>query len=189
MQSQFFPGNRLVVFIAIALLALCIALLFSLYARSKPVIKIGILHSLTGTMAVNEMPLVDVLQLAIEEANASGGINGQKLAAVVVDCRSDATYCAEQAEHLIIEERVSALFGCWTSSCRKALKPIVEMHRHILFYPLQHEGVEQSPNIIYTGATPNQQIIPGVHWALKNWANASIWQVLIMSFRAWQISS
>lgn len=167
MQSQFFQKNRLVVVILIALFLLVMVLLFSLYARSKPVIKIGILHSLTGTMASSETPLVDALQLGIAESNATGGINGQMIEAVVVDCRSDAAYCAQQAEHLISEEKVSALFGCWTSSCRKAVKPVVEKHRHLLFYPLQYEGLEISPNIIYTGAAPNQQIIPGVNWALQ----------------------
>jgi urea transport system substrate-binding protein len=118
-------------------------------------------------MAVSERPLVDGLQLAIEEANAAGGINGQQIEAVVVDCRSDWPYCAQQAERLITEEKVSALFGCWTSACRKAVKPVVEKHRHLLFYPVQYEGMESSPNLIYTGATPNQQIIPGVNWALQ----------------------
>jgi urea transport system substrate-binding protein len=146
---------------------LCLALLI-LHARVRPVIKIGILHSLTGTMVISEKPLVDALQFAIEEVNAAGGINGQKVEAVIRDCRSDANYCAQQAEKLITEEKVSALFGCWTSTCRKAVKPVVEKHRHLLFYPVQYEGMEQSPNIIYTGAAPNQQIIPGTRWALDN---------------------
>ncbi|MBI3222536.1 MAG: ABC transporter substrate-binding protein [Nitrosomonadales bacterium] len=135
---------------------------------SKPV-RIGVLHSLTGTMASSEAKLVDALHLAIEEANAAGGINGRKIEASVVDCRSDAAYCAQQAERLIVEEKVSALFGCWTSVCRKAVKPIVEKHRHLLFYPLQYEGLEQSHDIVYTGAAPNQQLIPMVNWALQNY--------------------
>jgi urea transport system substrate-binding protein len=132
-----------------------------------PTIKIGVLHSLTGTMAIAEKPLADALHLAVEEANAAGGIKGQKIEAVVADCRSDAAYCAQQAERLITQEKVSALFGCWTSICRKAVKPVVEKHQHLLFYPMQYEGMEMSPNIIYTGAAPNQQIIPGVSWALE----------------------
>ncbi|GAO36929.1 ABC transporter substrate-binding protein [Sulfuricella sp. T08] len=132
-----------------------------------PNIKIGVLHSLTGTMATSEKPLVDALQLAIEEANAAGGIKGRKIEALVADCRSDANYCAQQAERLITEEKVSALFGCWTSTCRKAVKPVVEKHQNLLFYPVQYEGMEISPNIIYTGTVPNQQIIPGVSWALE----------------------
>lgn len=167
MQKQFFLKSRLTVVISIALVLLCVMLLLSQYWRSKPPVKIGILHSLSGTMAVSEKPLVDALQLAIEEANAAGGINGHAIEAVVADCRSDASYCAEQAERLITEEKVSALFGCWTSSCRKALKPVVEKHQHLLFYPVQYEGMEQSPGIIYTGAAPNQQVIPGVRWALE----------------------
>jgi urea transport system substrate-binding protein len=135
---------------------------------AAPNIRIGVLHSLTGTMATNEKPLVDALRLAIDEANAEGGIEGRKIEAVVVDCRSDAAYCARQAERLIEQEKVSALFGCWTSDCRKAVKPVVEKHRHLLFYPVQYEGMEMSPNIVYTGAAPNQQIIPGTRWALEN---------------------
>ncbi len=138
------------------------------YSAVAPNIRVGVLHSLTGTMAISEKPMVDALQLAIEEANAAGGINGQKIEARVTDCRSDAAYCAQQAERLITQEKVQALFGCWTSTCRKAVKAVVEKHRHLLFYPLRHEGMEQSPNIIYTGAAPNQQIIPATHWALEN---------------------
>lgn len=171
MQKQFFLNNRLAIVLSIALILFCAILLFSQYGRDKPVIKIGILHSLTGTMALNETSLVDALQLGLEESNATGGINGQTIVAVVADCRSDAAYCAQQAERLITEEKVDALFGCWTSACRKAVKPIVEKHRHLLFYPLQYEGMEISPNIIYTGATPNQQIIPAVNWAVENLGN------------------
>ncbi len=152
---------------AVALSVLCAAVLFVLYGNARPVIKVGILHSLSGTMALNEAKLVDVLRMAVEQANAAGGIDGQQLEASVVDCRSDAAYCAQQAERLITEEKVSVLFGCWTSTCRKALKPVVEKHQHLLFYPVQYEGMEISPNIIYTGAAPNQQIIPGVNWALE----------------------
>jgi urea transport system substrate-binding protein len=119
-------------------------------------------------MATSERPIVNALQLAIEEANAEGGINGKMIEAVVADCRSDAAYCATEAERLITHEKVKALFGCWTSACRKAVKPVVEARHHLLFYPLQYEGMELSPNIIYTGAAPNQQIIPAVYWALEH---------------------
>lgn len=138
------------------------------YVRTKPSIKIGVLHSLTGTMAVSETPLVDAVRLAVEEANQSGGVNGQPIEMVVADCRSDAAYCAQQAEKLITKDRVQALFGCWTSSCRKAVKHVVEKHHHLLFYPVQYEGLEQSPDIFYTGAAPNQQVIPMALWALRN---------------------
>jgi len=137
------------------------------YGRAKPAIKIGVLHSLTGTMASSEMPLVDAVRLAVEEANESGGVNGRQIEMIVADCRSDAVYCAQQAEKLITRDDVQVLFGCWTSACRKAVKTVVEKHHHLLFYPLQYEGLEQSPDIIYTGAAPNQQIIPMALWALQ----------------------
>lgn len=167
MRKHFFARNKLIIVILMALLAMCVAVLFSMHGNARPVIKVGVLHSLSGTMAASEKPLVEALQLAMEEANAEGGINGQIIEAVVADCRSDAAYCAQQAERMITVEGVSALFGCWTSTCRKALKPVVEQHQHLLFYPVQYEGIEISPNIIYTGAAPNQQIIPGVNWALE----------------------
>ena len=134
----------------------------------KPVVKIGVLHSLTGTMAASETPLVDAVRLAVEEANRSGGVNGAKIEMIVTDCRSDNAYCAKQAEKLIEKDKVQALFGCWTSGCRKAVKPVVEAHHHLLFYPVQYEGLEQSSDIVYTGAAPNQQIIPMVNWALQH---------------------
>jgi len=166
--SDFLVKKKLMLAIITVLALSCAALLFKFYGGGKPAIKVGILHSLSGTMALNEAKLVDMLQMAIDEANAAGGINGQRIEAVVADCRSEADYCAAQAERLISEEKVSALFGCWTSACRKAVLPVVEGHQHLLFYPLQHEGMEISPNIIYTGAVPNQQIIPGANWALEN---------------------
>jgi urea transport system substrate-binding protein len=135
--------------------------------QSKPNIRIGILHSLTGTMAASETPLVDALRLAVEEANQSGGIDGAQIEMLVADCRSDAAYCAQQADKLITRDKVQALFGCWTSACRKAVKPVVEKYHHLLFYPLQYEGLEQSPDIIHTGAVPNQQVIPMVSWAMQ----------------------
>ena len=156
-----------VILLAVALLAG--VLLYSQYGRAKPSIKIGVLHSLTGTMAVSETPLVDAVRLAVEEANQTGGVNGQPIEMIVVDCRSDAAYCAQQAEKLITQDGVQALFGCWTSACRKAVKLVVEKHHHLLFYPLQYEGLEQSPDIIYTGAAPNQQIIPMALWALRQY--------------------
>ncbi len=138
------------------------------FSRIKPAIKIGVLHSLTGTMAASEAPLVDAVRLAVEEANQAGGLNGAQIEMIVSDCRSEADYCAQQAEQLITRDKVHALFGCWTSSCRKAVKPVVEKYHHLLFYPVQYEGLEQSPDIIYTGAAPNQQITPMVIWALRH---------------------
>ncbi|MDO8465184.1 MAG: ABC transporter substrate-binding protein [Gallionella sp.] len=160
------PNLLVAITIAVALLAS--ALLYVQSGRARQTIKIGVLHSLTGTMASSEVPLVDAVRLAVEEANQSGGVNGRQIEMVVVDCRSDAAYCAQQAGKLITRDGVQALFGCWTSACRKAVKTVVEKHRHLLFYPLQYEGLEKSPDIIYTGAAPNQQIIPMALWALQH---------------------
>ena len=164
------PGGKssLLVFIPMAVALLAGALLYGQYGRDKPGIRIGVLHSLTGTMASSEAPLVDAVRLAVEEANASGGVNGAQIEMIVEDCRSEAAYCAQQAEKLITRDKVQALFGCWTSACRKAVKTVVEKHHHLLFYPLQYEGLEQSPDIIYTGTTPNQQVIPMALWALQH---------------------
>ncbi|MFT5704507.1 MAG: urea transport system substrate-binding protein [Shewanella sp.] len=131
-------------------------------------VKIGILHSMTGTMSFSERDLVDVISLAIKEINLDGGLLGKELEAVLADGASNPNKFAIEAERLITEDKVAVIFGCWTSSCRKSVKPVIEMHHHLMFYPLQYEGLEQSPNIIYTGATPNQQIIPSIHWALEN---------------------
>ncbi len=133
-----------------------------------PPIRIGVLHSLSGTLADSERPLVDAVRLAAEEINADGGLLGRPIELVVVDGKSDPAHFAAEAERLITQEKISVLFGCWTSSCRRAVAPVVESHRHLLFYPVQYEGLEQSPNIIYTGAAPNQQIIPGARWAIDN---------------------
>jgi urea transport system substrate-binding protein len=138
------------------------------YARTQLGIRVGVLHSLSGPMTASEKPLVDAIQLAIEEANASGGINGRKIEALVIDCGSDPAYCAQEAERLITQEYVEVLFGCWTAGCRRAVGKVVETHRHLLLYALRYEGMEQSPNIIYGGAVPNQLVMPAVHWALEN---------------------
>jgi urea ABC transporter urea binding protein len=132
-------------------------------APGRP-LKVGILHSRTGTMALSERPVIDATLFAIEELNAKGGIRGRPVEAVVEDGASDWPTFALKAEKLITQDQVCTLFGCWTSASRKAVKPVVEKHNHLLFYPLQYEGLEQSPNIVYTGAAPNQQIIPAVKW-------------------------
>ena len=168
MRLQPRDKTKLIVVIPVAVVMLFLALLYGLPGSYKPSIKIGVLHSLTGTMAMSEAPLVDAVRLAVEEANQSGGVNGAQIEMIVSDCRSDAEYCAQQAEKLITQDKVQALFGCWTSDCRKAVKSVVEKHHHLLFYPLQYEGLEESPDIIYTGTVPNQQIIPAVVWALQN---------------------
>jgi len=140
-------------------------------------IRVGVLHALSGPTAENEKPLVEALQLAIEDANAAGGIKGRKIQALVADCGPDPAHCAQEAERLITQEQVQALFGCWTSACRKAVKPVVEKHHHLLFYALRYEGMEQSTNILYGGAVPNQLVMPAVHWALVHLGNqGGSWQ-------------
>ncbi len=131
-------------------------------------IRIGVLHSATGTMALSERPLVDAIRLAVEEINRAGGAGGRRLEMVVADGKSDPAVFASEAERLIAEEEVAALFGCWTSASRKAVKEVVERHAHLLFYSLQYEGLEQSEHIVYMGAAPNQQILPAVRWSLAN---------------------
>ncbi|SIS68263.1 urea ABC transporter substrate-binding protein [Insolitispirillum peregrinum] len=136
-------------------------------SRNKP-IKVGVLHSLSGTMAVSERNVADATLYAIEDINRHGGLLGRKVEAVVVDGRSDWGVFASAAERLITQDKVSAVFGCWTSACRKTVKPIFERRDAVLFYPVQYEGLEQSPNIVYTGAAPNQQIIPAIKWTLDH---------------------
>lgn len=135
--------------------------------QSAAPIRVGILHSLSGTMAVSEQSLVDAAMMAIDEINARGGVLGRKLLPVIEDGASDWPTFALKAEKLIVEDKVASVFGCWTSSSRKSVLPIVEKHRNLLWYPVQYEGEESSPNIIYTGATPNQQIIPAVDWCRR----------------------
>lgn len=134
----------------------------------KKTIKIGVLHSLTGTMAISETSVVDATLLAIEEINKNGGLLGRKIEPIVADGRSDLSTFAKEAERLLKEEKVAVVFGCWTSASRKIVKKIFEKFNHLLFYPVQYEGLERSPNIVYTGAAPNQQIIPAIKWCFDN---------------------
>ncbi len=147
-------------------LAAVLGIFVWLRPHPAPPIRIGVLHSLTGTMAVSERPLVAAVRLAVEEINSAGGLLGRPVEMVVADGRSENRAFAAEAERLIVRDKVSVLFACWTSACRKAVKPVVERHHALMFYPLPYEGLEQSPNIYYTGSTPNQQIIPGTRWAL-----------------------
>jgi urea transport system substrate-binding protein len=119
-------------------------------------------------MGLSEKPVAEATLLAIEEINQQGGILGRRIEPISVDPRSDDQVFAEEAERLITREGVSTLFGCWTSSSRKSVELVVEKHNHLLFYPVQYEGLEQSPNVVYTGALPNQQIIPAVKWSFDN---------------------
>jgi len=150
-------------------LGLAVSLLFYWQVKfNKDPIKVGVLHSQTGTMAISEKPVIESTLMAIEEINERGGILGKKIKPIVVDGQSDADEFARKAESLINQEKVSVVFGCWTSDCRKTVKPIFEANNSLLVYPVQYEGLEQSPNIVYTGAAPNQQIIPAVKWAFDN---------------------
>jgi urea transport system substrate-binding protein len=137
-------------------------------AASGETIKVGILHSLTGTMAISETTVVEAEKLAIKEINAMGGIGGKQIEAIIEDGASDWDVFKEKAEKLIDQDKVAVVFGCWTSASRKAVKDVFEAKDHILFYPLQYEGQECSKNIFYTGAAPNQQIEPAVDWLLEN---------------------
>lgn len=127
-------------------------------------IVVGILHSQTGPMAVSERAMIDAEVFALEQLDRSGGLLGRPVRWVIADGASDWQTFAAEADRLIREERVAVIFGCWTSACRKGVLPIVESADHLLVYPMAYEGMEQSPNIVYTGAAPNQQITPAVQW-------------------------
>ena len=131
-------------------------------------IKVGILHSLSGTMAISETTVVDAEMLAIDEINAAGGVLGKQIIPIKEDGASDWPTFAEKAAKLIDNDQVVTVFGCWTSASRKAVLPVFESKKHMLWYPVQYEGQECSKNIFYTGATPNQQIEPAVDWLLEN---------------------
>ncbi len=131
-------------------------------------IKVGILHSLSGTMAISEKSVVEAEQLAIEEINKAGGVLGRQIEAIVEDGNSDLPTFVEKARKLIDQDKVVTVFGCWTSASRKAVLPVFESKKHLLWYPVQYEGQECSNNVFYTGATPNQQIEPSVQWLLDN---------------------
>ncbi|MER7459818.1 urea ABC transporter substrate-binding protein [Micromonospora sp. NPDC126480] len=131
---------------------------------SGDTVKVGLLNSLSGTMAISEVTVRDAILLAVGEINAAGGVLGKKIEPVGEDGASDWPTFAEKAEKLISQDRVAAVFGCWTSASRKAVKPVFEKNKALLFYPVQYEGLEQSPYIFYTGATTNQQIVPGLDY-------------------------
>ncbi|MGB3615918.1 MAG: urea ABC transporter substrate-binding protein [Elainellaceae cyanobacterium] len=135
---------------------------------SGDTIKVGILHSLSGTMAISETTVVDAEELAIKEINDAGGVLGMQIEAIKEDGASDWPTFAEKAEKLIDQDGVATIFGCWTSASRKAVLPVFESKNHMLWYPVQYEGQECSKNIFYTGAAPNQQIEPAVEWLLEN---------------------
>jgi urea transport system substrate-binding protein len=140
----------------------------SVLIASDDSIKIGVLHSFSGTMQESERHVADAVVLAVDEINENGGVLGKDIEIVAADGRSDPKVFAKEAKRLIEQEKVKAIFGCWTSASRKAVKPIVEEYNNLLFYPVQYEGLEMSKNIFYTGMVANQQLFPAVKWASKN---------------------
>ena len=157
-------------------LAFGAAALSSAAARAEDTIKIGVLHSLSGTMAISETTLKDVMLMLIDEQNKKGGLLGKKLEPVVVDPASNWPLFAEKAKELIVKDKVAVVFGCWTSVSRKSVLPVFKEYNSILFYPVQYEGEESERNVFYTGAAPNQQAIPAVDYlmsedggAVKRW--------------------
>ncbi len=148
-------------------------------ASAADTIKVGVLHSLSGTMAISETVLKDVTLMAIDEVNAKGGVLGKKLEAVVVDPASNWPLFAEKARQLISQDKTAVVFGCWTSVSRKSVLPVFEELNSLLFYPVQYEGEELSKNVFYTGAAPNQQAIPAVEYLMsKDGGGAKRWVLL-----------
>jgi urea transport system substrate-binding protein len=148
-------------------------------AQAADTIKVGILHSLSGTMAISETVLKDVTLMAIDDINAHGGVLGKKLEPVVVDPASNWPLFAEKARQLLTQDKVAVVFGCWTSVSRKSVLPVFEELNGLLFYPVQYEGEELSKNVFYTGAAPNQQAIPAVEYLMsKEGGGAKRWFLL-----------
>src|SRR3979490_2009160 len=137
-------------------------------ALAQDTIKVGILHSLSGTMAISETTRKERILMMMDEQNKKGGLLGKKLEAVVVDPASDWPLFAEKAQQLLEKDKVAVVFGCWTSVSRKSVLPVFEKDNGLLFYPVQYEGEESSKNVIYTGAAPNQQAIPAVEYLMKD---------------------
>ncbi len=144
------------------------ALSGSLTAAAQDTIKVGVLHSLSGTMAISETTLKDTMLMLIDEQNKKGGLLGKQLEAVVVDPASDWPLFAEKARDLLEKDKVAAVFGCWTSVSRKSVLPVFEELNGLLFYPVQYEGEESSKNVFYTGAAPNQQAVPAVDYLMND---------------------
>src|ERR1700729_3623524 len=150
-----------------ALCALLATTLLCAAAQAADTIKVGVLHSLSGTMAISETTLKDTVLMMIDEQNKKGGVLGKKLEAVVVDPESDWPLLAEKAQEVLEKDKVAVIFGGWTSVSRKSVLPVIEKDNGLLFYPVQYEGEESSKNVIYTGAAPNQQAIPAVEYLMK----------------------
>ncbi|MDF3009083.1 MAG: branched-chain amino acid transporter substrate-binding protein [Enterobacter kobei] len=152
---------------AFALSATFLSMGFSLQAYAAETIKVGIMHSLSGTMAISETPLKDMALMTIAEINAKGGVLGKQLEPVVVDPASNWPLFAEKTRQLLTQDKAAVVFGCWTSVSRKSVLPVFEELNGLLFYPVQYEGEEMSPNVFYTGAAPNQQAIPAVEYMMS----------------------
>src|SRR6187431_182195 len=162
-----------------ASIALGLGLAGNALAQANDTIKVGILHSLSGTMAISETVLKDTVLMAIDEINAKGGVLGKKLEPVIVDPASNWPLFAEKTKQLLGQDKVSVIFGCWTSVSRKSVLPVVEEMNGLLFYPVQYEGEELSKNVFYTGAAPNQQAIPAVEYLMsKDGGGAKRWVLL-----------
>src|SRR6187399_2582646 len=151
----------------LAVLGAAVAMTLGSAAQAADTIKVGVLHSLSGTMAISETTLKDTVLMLIDEQNKAGGVLGKKLEAVVVDPASDWPLFAEKAEQLLVKDKVAVVFGCWTSVSRKSVLPVFEKNNGLLFYPVQYEGEESSKNVFYTGAAPNQQAIPAVDYLMN----------------------
>jgi urea transport system substrate-binding protein len=146
-------------------LTLCAAIVSPLAAAET--VTVGLLHSLTGPMAISEKSVRDAEVLAIDEINAAGGVLGKQIEYIEEDGASEPATFATKAEKLVGQNKVATVFGCWTSSSRKAVKSVFEDYESLLWYPVQYEGMEQSPNIVYTGAAPNQQIVPAIEYLIE----------------------
>ncbi len=156
-------AKRVIVSAAVvAVLAFC-----SVTTQAAETIKVGVLHSLSGTMAISETTLKDTVLMMIDDVNKNGGLLGKKLEAVVVDPASNWPLFAEKARELLSKDKVAVIFGCWTSVSRKSVLPVFEELNGLLFYPVQYEGEESSRNVFYTGAAPNQQAIPAVEYLMS----------------------
>ena len=148
-------------------LSLTVAGLVALPALAADTIKVGILHSLSGTMAISETALKETALMTIADINAHGGVLGKKLEAVVVDPASNWPLFAEKSRQLLSQDKVAVVFGCWTSVSRKSVLPVFKELNGLLFYPVQYEGEELEKNVFYTGAAPNQQAIPAVEYLMS----------------------
>lgn len=137
-------------------------------AASGDTVSVGILHSQSGTMAMAEAPMIEAVEMAIEEINAEGGVLGKQISYVLEDGASDAAIFAEKATKLLTSDKVATIFGCWTSASRKAVLPVVESNDGLLWYPVQYEGLESSHNIMYTAPCPNQQAVPAIDYLMEN---------------------